>query len=135
MAHSLLLPRYSPLRLRAALRRRNTPTSPHVNTAVADAVKLLPAPLAPACPELLVEYLVGVFEDGDARPAGAARCADSLLGGGCVLVVLCATERPLGFCHKEHHPQTPLFMYKNPPHALLFQAKQRRTSRQTGAAA
>jgi hypothetical protein len=41
--------------------------------AVAEAVRLLPAPLAPACPELLVDYLLEVFEEGDGRALATAR--------------------------------------------------------------
>jgi hypothetical protein len=50
-------------------RRAAAPAAPPA--AVAEAVRLLPAPLATTCPELLVDYLLEVFDGGDARPVVA----------------------------------------------------------------
>lgn len=55
--------------LRAAARTaRFTPAA-----AVEEAVRQLPAPLAAACPELLVDYLLEVFDEADGRPLPAGR--------------------------------------------------------------
>lgn len=57
----------------AAARRRRAAFLRAACAAVAEAVRLLPAPLAPAVPELLVDYLMEVFDEGDAQalvPAG-----------------------------------------------------------------
>lgn len=48
-------------------------TPPAAPTAAAAIVEAVPATLAPACPDLLVDYLFEVFDEGDVKPVNGSR--------------------------------------------------------------